>query len=47
MARNTIEFEKLIERGCGIDIHKETAVATVKGKGLKKEQKLTKPLPVL
>ena len=39
MERNTIEFEQLIERGCGIDVHKETAVATVKGKGIKEETK--------
>lgn len=39
MEQNTIEFEQLIERGCGIDVHKETAVATVKGKGIKEETK--------
>ena len=39
MERNTIEFEQLIERGCGIDVHKETAVATVGGKGIKVETK--------
>ena len=39
MERNTIEFEQLIERGCGIDVHKETAVATVGGKGIKEETK--------
>lgn len=37
MERNTIEYEQVIERGCGIDIHKETAVATVRGKGIKTE----------
>lgn len=37
MERNTIEFEQLIEKGCGIDVHKETAVATVRGKGIKTE----------
>lgn len=37
MEPNTIEFEQLIERGCGIDVHKETAVATVQGKGIKTE----------
>lgn len=37
MERNTIEFEQLIEKGCGIDVHKETAVATVQGKGIKTE----------
>lgn len=39
MERSTIEFEQVIERGCGIDVHKETAVATVKGKGIKEETK--------
>ena len=39
MERNTIEFEQLIERGCGIDVHKETAVATINGKGIKEETK--------
>jgi len=37
MERNTIEYEHVIERGCGIDVHKETAVATVRGKGIKTE----------
>jgi transposase len=37
MERNTIEYEQVIERGCGIDVHKETAVATVRGKGIKTE----------
>ena len=33
--KNTIEFEQIVERGCGIDVHKKTIVATIKGKGLK------------
>ena len=37
MGTNTIEFEQVIEKGCGLDVHKETAVATVRGKGLKTE----------
>jgi len=37
MEQNTIEFEQVIEIGCGIDVHKETAVATVRGKGVKTE----------
>ena len=37
MKRNTIEFEQVIEKGCGIDVHKETAIATVRGKGVKTE----------
>jgi transposase len=39
MERSAIEFEQLIERGCGIDVHKETAVAKVGGKGTKEEIK--------
>jgi len=37
MERNTIEFEQVVEKGCGIDVHKETAVATIRGKGVKTE----------
>ena len=33
--KNTIEFEQVVERGCGIDVHKKEIVATIKGKGLK------------
>jgi len=32
-----MEFTSEIERGCGIDVHKETVVATINGKGLKKQ----------
>lgn len=32
-----IEFEQVIERGCGIDIHKKVLVATIRGKGIKEE----------
>jgi transposase len=32
-----MEFTSDIERGCGIDVHKETVVATIAGKGLKKQ----------
>lgn len=39
MEQNTIEFEQVIEIGCGIDVHKETAVATVRGKGIQTETK--------
>lgn len=37
MAQNKIEFDQVIERGCGIDIHKSVLVATVMGKGVKTE----------
>jgi transposase len=30
-------MEIMIERGCGLDVHKETIVACIKGKGIKKE----------
>ncbi len=32
-----IEFDQVIERGCGIDIHKSILVSTVRGKGIKAE----------
>jgi transposase len=32
-----VEFDQVIERGCGIDIHKSVLVATVMGKGIKTE----------
>lgn len=35
--KETIEFEQTIDRGCGIDVHKEVLVATIRGKGLKEE----------
>ena len=34
---NKVEFEQVIERGCGIDIHKSVLVSTVQGKGIKTE----------
>jgi hypothetical protein len=27
----------IIDKGCGLDVHKETVVACVKGSGIKKE----------
>jgi transposase len=39
METNVIEFEQLIERGCGLDVHEKTVVATVDGKGLEKQTK--------
>ncbi len=32
-----VEFEQVIERGCGIDVHKEVIVATIRGTGIKTE----------
>lgn len=35
MRKNYIEFEQIIERGCGMDVHKAVIVVTVQGKGIK------------
>lgn len=35
--KNQIEFEQIIERGCGLDVHKSTITATIKGTGLQEE----------
>lgn len=35
MAKQTISFEQVVERGCGMDVHKDTVVATVSGVGIK------------
>ena len=35
MKKETIEFEQVVERGCGMDVHKETVVVTIQGKGIK------------
>ena len=40
MEKQKIEFEQIVECGCGLDVHKETVVATIKGKG-KQEQTRT------
>ena len=32
-----IEFPQIIERGCGLDVHKETVVATIKGVGIEEQ----------
>ena len=37
--KNKIEFEQIVERGCGIDVHKKIIVATVRGVGIKEETK--------
>lgn len=36
-ATNKVEFEQVVIRGCGLDVHKETVVATVAGEGIKEE----------
>ncbi|MBW6491635.1 MAG: transposase [Lentimicrobium sp.] len=37
MDKKTIEFEQVIERGFGLDVHRDTVVATVMGKGIQTE----------
>jgi transposase len=37
MKRDTVEYEQVIDRGCGLDVHRDTVVATVMGKGIKTE----------
>lgn len=37
MAIETIEFEQVIEKGCGIDVHKKVVVATIRGIGIREE----------
>ena len=31
-----VSFEQVISRGCGLDVHKETVVATIDGEGLER-----------
>jgi len=38
-SKKQIEFEQIIDRGCGIDVHKDIIVATIKGTGLYEETK--------
>ncbi len=33
--KDYVEFEQVVERGCGMDVHKETVVVTIRGKGIK------------
>jgi transposase len=33
--KDCIEFEQVVERGCGMDVHKATVVVTIQGKGIK------------
>ena len=32
----TVNFEQVVSRGCGLDVHKEMVVATIDGEGLKR-----------
>jgi transposase len=36
METSSVVFDQVVERGCGIDIHKKTAVATIDGNGIKR-----------
>lgn len=35
MKKNYIHFEQVVQRGCGMDVHKEVIVVTIQGKGIK------------
>lgn len=37
MEKGIIGFEQVVERGCGIDVHKSLIVATIRGKGINEE----------
>lgn len=37
MENHQVAFPQLIERGCGLDVHKETVVASVSGTGIRQE----------
>lgn len=37
MKKQQIEFEQIVEKGCGIDVHKKIIVATIRGTGIKEE----------
>ena len=39
MGKSKVEYEQVIDRGCGLDVHRDTVVATVMGKGLKTESR--------
>lgn len=46
MKKNNTEFEQLIDRGCGLDVHRDTVVATVMGKGIETETRTYKTTTV-
>lgn len=37
--KEEIGFEQIIERGCGIEVHKEVIVATIRGSGIEEKTK--------
>lgn len=32
--KEKIEFEQIVEKNCGLDVHKENGIAIIKGKGI-------------
>jgi len=40
MTNAKVEFEQIIERGCGIDVHKETLTATIRGIGIQETSRV-------
>ena len=40
MAPKLVSFEQVVDRGCGLDVHKKEIVATVEGVSLKKETRV-------
>lgn len=39
MNKQEIQFEQIVEKGCGIDVHKKVIVATIRGTGIKETTK--------
>src|ERR1041385_7220450 len=37
--KRVVEFTQMVERGCGLDVHKETVVATIRGNGITEQTK--------
>lgn len=37
--KETIEYEQIVDRGCGMDVHKDLIVVTIQGKGIKTQTK--------
>ncbi len=37
--KSQVEFEQIIERGCGIDVHKKVIVSTIRGTGIREDTK--------
>ena len=47
MGKSNIEFEQVIDKGCGLDVHRDTVVATVMGKGIQQKPAPLEPQHVL